>query len=601
MARRTVVVFFVQFFFCSAFAADRNGITWIEYPSSGVVLGQGYNLLTDNPATGTCVDFRPIQDASQETSYRFEEVISKTQTMSKLDISASGSLKMAVLNATASLNFLTKESYDVETKKFLLTVDVTNSALFASPSFDYKLGSKNLVPFVGPNNMADAGAGDTAGSTPSSSSPPGSPPPAAGAPPQTAIEWNPNPKNHPSDIERCGHGFVAAIVSGASVQAFMTWSNEDAKSLTDIQGSLEADIGGIFSVKGSIRAVQEHNTTVNKSKISVFKSGGAGSQLAVNYDTLKTSLLGLPREALSSPKPLRIGILPYTALSKLNAIDDVNALYFQKMVSAFFLATDVFDKTSSIIENQFTVKGLDRQNYKAPFAIFPFQKYLETNSAALKLASDLSTLLTVCRENAVKRSGQPIADPARQAWQQAFRNQEASRFSPLLVASTPAKPLRELFQDDIAAVRSANLATAGDATKNCGPEGQAFASAIPEAINLTAKEIAERPIFFDDLSSSVQKELVVIKQDYDKATAAATTPAAAEDARKKLFERLTTLLNAHKDVNISSALFRGLCARSIDNPICQYGQPQFMTQTRQLVDYQNLSFAALENIKAGSP
>src|SRR5690606_20915319 len=125
-------------------------------PQAGVVLGQGYNLLTDSPSTGTCVNFRAVQDPSQQISYTFDEVTSKTETMSKLDISASGSLKMAILNASASLNFLTQEEFDVDTKKFLLTANVVNSALFAAPSYDYKLGAKNLVPYVGTNFGAAA-------------------------------------------------------------------------------------------------------------------------------------------------------------------------------------------------------------------------------------------------------------------------------------------------------------------------------------------------------------------------------------------------------------------------------------------------------------
>jgi len=56
------------------------------------------------------------------------------------------------------------------------------------------------------------------------------------------------------------------------------------------------------------------------------------------------------------------------------------------------------------------------------------------------------------------------------------------------------------------------------------------------------------------------------------------------------------VLNQQKKIYVSSALLSALCANNIDNPICQFGQQAFISQTVGEANYQNLSFAALEAI-----
>ncbi len=551
------------------------------------MLGQGYNLLTDSPSTGTCVDFHAVQDPSQQTSYSFDEVTSKTETMSKLDISASGSLKMAILKATASLNFLTQEEFDVDTKKFLLTATVVNSALFAAPSYDYKLGAKNLVPYVG-TNFGTADPKNTEETT------------FQAEEPVTSITWN--DANFKSDIEKCGHGFIAAIISGASVQAFMTMSTEDADSLTDIKGSLKADIGGIFSVSGSLASKQEHNSLVTSSNVSVFKSGGSGGPLAVDYEKLKASLLNLPKEAASTPRPLKIGILPYSALSKLNTTDDVTALFFQKGVSAYFLALDVFERTSSIIEDNFSATGLAQPDRRQPFALQPFEKYLATNTAALRLASDLSSLLVLCRDQAITDGKKPQDDPARSAWQGAIvamqrvdPSQTVKRFSDDPEAQLS---LEIAFDSAISDLQTPDV-DRSLVVKTCSPDSSVFNDGVQRAIELTADEIAQRPVFFADMDATAQNEVVSAWTDFNNSRASNPTPEQLTQAQELFFTRLTKVLNQHKTINVSSALFRALCSNNIDNPLCQYGQSEFISETEAISNYSGINFVALETI--GNP
>ena len=284
-------------------------ITWMEYPEAGVVIGQGYNLLEHKPTHGTCVTFVPIQDPSQEISYRFQEVTSTTDIRSQLNISASGSLQMAILNASARLNFLSDETFHLDTKKFLLRATVTNSSLFAAPSVGFKKG----VLILGSDSPAAQYVSDH----------------RFGSIELSQVEDRFN-------TSKCGHGFVAAIISGAEIDAFLTWNRTDANSLANITGGVEANIAEIFSVRGSLESRQQSQSIKESTSVSVFKVGGSSGKIAYDLDGLKSSLNQLAIEASTLPKPIRIGVLPYSSLSSDPVASNIQAEVFQDAVAAYF-------------------------------------------------------------------------------------------------------------------------------------------------------------------------------------------------------------------------------------------------------------------------
>ncbi|WP_298983113.1 hypothetical protein [uncultured Roseibium sp.] len=358
-------------------SAEQEGIIWLEYPSDGVVLGQGYNLLEDRPSYASCVDFLPVQDPSQLVEYRFNEVNSHTETKSLTNISASGSMKMAILNASARLSFLSNETFSSDTTKFYLTARVTNSTLFASPSLPFKAGVS--VPNPAANTIT--------------ASEPTSP---------DGERLNIAPEDA-RNVEKCGHGFVAAIVSGAAIDAFLTFTKSDATSLADIKGGLEADIASVFKVSGNFQQRQESVSKQDSTSISLYRFGGKGTQLAYDLKGLKQSLKDIVKDATQTPKPIRVGILPYRYLYTQPDFSGAwSADSFSEAIDAFFVAKDVFEKTDAAIQKvESLVDTADRPNRKVRDPILLLNDarlYVDLNTEAMQLANRLSTVLLLCRQ-----------------------------------------------------------------------------------------------------------------------------------------------------------------------------------------------------------
>lgn len=598
--RQRSIFFFVLSFIVakSALAQSSDDIVWIEYPEAGVVLGQGYNLLNDQTTYGTCVNFVPVQDPSQEISYNFNEVTSTTDIKSKLNISASGSLKMAILKASARLQFLTDEKFNLETKKFHLQVNVVNSAAFAAPSPSYKVGARNIgiseiVPALNDDDAAEEfDISDLVNGS---------------------IEISAEDKEN---VSKCGHGFVAAVVSGASLDAFITYTNSDSKSLTDIQGGLEADIAGIFTVKGSLESRQEHDRLQKSTNIRVFKSGGVGSAISYDYDSLKSSLSQITTDAVSSPKPIRIGIVPYSALNQLPNSETISAQNFSKAVAAFFLVRDVFEKTSSIIDRHYSADPIATRQTEEPIYIHSFDKYLELNSRSLNLLSKISKVLTLCREEANEANAALAADDATRTRFEPFLAQVVSqpefriRTSPtegneqnLVSAST----VNERFDTDMNALQErggdveakASACSIDDQTD--GSEKSFLSLAIDEGIELTAQEIAHRPVYWSELSASDRRKIAALvlgvielaKQNNQNPDEFSD---ALGDGYKQFTDKMNDILSVHVKINSSSRLFRQLCSRNIDNPICAFSQSEFIEMSKPTVSVSGVKFTVVRDM-----
>jgi len=547
--------------------AQQDSIVWLDYPEDGVVLGQGYNLLEDRVVYGNCVNFVPQQDPSQTVDYRFEEVNSTTEVKSKTSISASGSLKMAILKASARLSFLSDEKFKLDTTKFLLTARVTNSALFAAPSVGFKTGIK--IPTGGTNKSPDEYSEVR----------------------QITAELS-DIRNH----EKCGHGFVAVIVSGAAIDAFLTSSKSNADALANIKGGLKADIAGIFSVSGSFEQRQESKKSQDAMSISMFRYGGAKTELAFDLPGLKSSLKQLVADAAATPKPIRIGVIPYRFLdTQVPLTGGYTADKFSNAVAGYFLAKDIFQRTSDIIDdskeiplNPVNVEAGDAPIFKARETI----DYLELNSDALTLANRLSTLLLNCRSqiDAINDAmGSQFDSVSSQSDSDGKPEDVANSGQPKLTAeavslmastaiSVLGAPGTDVINDMLAADKL-DIATteklfsdARDAltTLNVGSDFDAdsleacrvkkedgktsYLAEAPEmAIKLTAQELALRPIYWNELGARYQAEVRLANE--------LQTPSKREAA---IIEVLTDYNFTHRVTEIR----RSICSFDFTHPIC---------------------------------
>lgn len=380
--------------------AQDDDIVWIDYPEEGAVLGQGYDLLNGRVTYGSCVDFVPVQDPSQVITYKFEEVNSTTEVVSKTSISASGSMKMAIVKASARLSFLSDEKFSLNTSKFLLSAEVTNSALFAAPSIGLKKGASIAIPVVSGKEQHDVDLLS-----------------------KHLLKKAVIPKGDDvtifENVKLCGQGYVAAIVSGAAVDAFLTMSKSNAESLAEIKGGLEADIAGVFKVSGSFEQQQSSKAVQDSTSVSVFRYGGATGDIAYDLVSLKDSLKSLVTDAASQPKPVRIGIIPYKRIST-DLLKTIEADDYSVAISAYFLAKDIMERSAQSLKVLGEVPpqpGKQRVPGRRP--IYYNKDLLEYDklfTQAQRHASRISNLLSFCREDSsATNNAQSGPEPAAEA------------------------------------------------------------------------------------------------------------------------------------------------------------------------------------------
>lgn len=590
-ARRLVSILVVLLGAAAPGSAREGDIIWIDYPEEGAVLGQGYDLLKGSVTYGTCVDFVPIQDPSQSVSYRFEEVNSSTEVVSNTQISASGSMKMAMINASARLSFLSNEKFTLKTSKFLLNATVTNSALFAAPSLDYKKGGLVAAPSV-------------AAGTPSGQSP------ADKFANRNAISIKPNESLQ--NITKCGQGFVAAIVSGAAVDSFLTMSKQNADALAEIKGSLEADIGSVFKVSGSFEQQQSSKKAQDATTISVFRYGGSEGKVAYDLEELKKSLADLVKDAATAPKPVRIGIIPYNRIDT-SFLSGYGASTFYEQIAAYFLSKDVVDRTTDTLRLMQDVpdqaKGPRVPGDRPLLLASDVGTYEGLNNRALRLANRLSIMLSLCREDANAANdelGKP--DPAAAARSvvlgaaaRAFgttkalsRSERSSinqtlRVGPVRAdgAPAPSQPseadMEQLFEQDAVALSKEIPSNATEAEASAIIESRIDACAVrpasgkpptflwlaPQyALVLTANDLATRPTYWSELGQRYREK---VRLEIEKAVAAAGVAAAKDLNPVQVRAALMPVLEEFHKLYRVAGLRRGICKGDAGHPICATG------------------------------
>ncbi|MBY5456872.1 hypothetical protein HFO89_10920 [Rhizobium leguminosarum] len=522
---------------CGQGAAAKESIVWLDYPDEGVVLGQGYSLLEDRPTYGTCVDFVPIQDPSQEVRYKLEEVNSHTEVESVTNISASGAMKMAILQATARLSYLSDEKFSTDSTKFWLSATVTNSALFAAPSIDYKAGGS--IPRTGDSDLAEK-----YGSV------------------RTITFKDEKDKGN---VSKCGQGFIGVVVSGAALDSFLTFSKANSDSLAQIKGGLEANIANIFSVSGSFEQRQKAISTQDSTQITLYRYGGSGGEIAYDLAGLKRTVSALTSEAASTPKAVKVGIVPYSSLDQEPGAMGLDAQRYSRALAAYFLDIDVVSRTGDYIEAFF-----DRQSSElpvpapskagaAPIYMSELNSYVELNAKALKAANGLSHMLSLCRDEA------------------ASQNRQISQTRAAGVKVVPEAPkldslTLESVQDKVSSAKIATVMAddhsgqQGVKPEDCliGGNGGNFLSDAPAvAIGLTAQEIGLRPIYWRDLGIRYTSMLELNDVINPKG-----------DPNAEQTEALKSLTEFNK-IYRADSLRRTICARNFSHPLCALDQAAF--------------------------
>jgi hypothetical protein len=412
---------------------------------------------------------------------------------------------------------------------------------------------------------------------------------------------------NPSDaknVEKCGHGFVTAIVSGAAIDAFLTYTKTDATALADIKGGLKADIASVFKVSGSFEQRQESVSKQNSTSISMYRFGGNGAQLVYDLTGLKTSLKDIVKDATQSPKPIRIGVLPYRYLDTQPGFTGAwSADTFAEPIDAFFMAKDVFERTEAAIDKiESLVDTKDRAARKVNDPILFLNDvgpYVDMNTKAMRHANRLSTILLLCRNltnNINNASNDPppkdgdgvgaLRNEAREAAISAlgtpsigvaFNNRAFPASSSSVILSTDEdwdKHLTKLYLRDAAAL-SSPLPVGSDASTWSEAERERIqycqtrldtktdswvtdtflARSVAYALRLQASELSRRPIYWGDLGA--------LRKNKIKGIVGNTSISAPQ----KLSEIIDVLSTFQQYIR-TTGYRREICDFSFTHPVC---------------------------------
>lgn len=368
-------------FLVSGPAISSDSLVWLPYPDDGITLGQGFDILRNQKTPAVCVDYVPVEDAGLETSYDTSTLNSFTDVFSSLDIRSSGALDMSIFRASSKLQFANKIKTTSIGERFMFNANILRGVLYASPQKSFKRGAKN--PASQKPNAIDE------------------PPP-----PHVAFRQDLDGIADFDFSTQCGHGFVSAIVTGIELNAAITTHKKTSEDSAKLSGSLKVEaLEGLIKGSGSIDGRSETVKSLETSQLNSFILGGEQYSLPTTIEKLREFVVRLPTLADRHPRPVRIAISPYSALTTGGDFSVFhNASTLRPLIYSYFAAREARDRIASILEDLET----DSQD-KSIFIHDEIELFREThsiNQVMLELQEILSTCRSVLSEGNSERSAQ---------------------------------------------------------------------------------------------------------------------------------------------------------------------------------------------------
>lgn len=374
---RLLLVCTSVFFVCSSStsALAEDSIVWLPYPEDGITLGQGFDLLSNRKTSGVCVQFVPVEDGGLETSYFLSTLNSFSDVLSSMNISASGALDMStVLTASMQLGFANRIRTTKTNDKFLFNANIQRGALYTSPQRSSKLGARH--PFEEGTSIDQ----------------------------EATVDFRDDLPNSRLDmVTQCGHGFVSAIVSGVQLNTAIDTSTVDSKTASTFSGSLKLDVlGGLITGSGSVEGESEEKNVLNKSSITSYIKGGERYSLPRDIPELGEFVHNLPTLATEQPRPIKIAITPYSALSARGDAANVSVLAdastLRPLVYAYFAVREARHRIAELLDDWGAIE--ERRLFVIPGKLKLFQEMHELTL----LMSRTQELLRFCQSEFSKQN-----------------------------------------------------------------------------------------------------------------------------------------------------------------------------------------------------
>jgi hypothetical protein len=308
------------------------GAREVDYPDGGVVLGAGWNSVTDRPIDSVCLSFSKVSSNGQESEVSIVRIDEKDSLMREVGISygasASASYGAASGSFSAKRDFVEKSSIENHVLNVLVKSKVVNGVSFIAPN-DGETGA-GVFGAVTLNEYGSEALGQGEGGE----------------------------IRRKEFFEKCGDSFVAGIVRGAELYALynMSAENRDVSKEEGIQLQGKGSYIG-FSASGdySSRQINKQIGSYHTDSITYYHSAHRGLPLPYREEQISDALQYLgnaqdPDEAY----PFRLLLRRYDSLPEFDtyipfgvSIDEQRESYRQRLLGMAGYLNQVIDITRS--------------------------------------------------------------------------------------------------------------------------------------------------------------------------------------------------------------------------------------------------------------
>lgn len=308
-------------------------VQWFAYPEGGVSLGQGFDLLTGAPTPASCLNFVANYDNGLDTKISFTEINSFVDTMSSMKISGSGKLKLALLDASASVS-IANESHVTKTFKYVgVNARVFLGASYVAPVRDRKYPPEGETSSVGSDDEAPAITFTDA----ALNAWPGLSDEATGA--------------HVSAYTICGSGYVSSIVRGVELNAILDTENSSYVDGAEFSGQLKTRIlAGVAKLQADARGTSSAKTQFEQIRVNARIVGKKNYAIPLNGIELNKFITELPKDLEDSARPILIAVTPYENLYPQAKGAYATASDFTELIDAWFIAREARTRLLAAIE-----------------------------------------------------------------------------------------------------------------------------------------------------------------------------------------------------------------------------------------------------------
>ena len=353
-----------------------SDVVWIPYPREGIALGQGYDLLNNRKSSAVCIDFYEREDKGLETSYDISRVRSFSETFSKFDISASGQLDLALLKASASMQFANSARTISNAERYAVVARVRRGAFHVSP-----------VPAPNPVAVQSSSGNqseDSQISTENNDS--------------FQIQWKKNGITEKNFNNLCGTHYVAVIINGIDIKATITTSESSSDENSSFGGKAEVELGAFFKGKAEISGESEAAQKLHNSSIISHIIGGDKYKLPTTVEQLAAHIReATDRQIDEAARPMMIGVRSYQGIgtgSSIDAFESADTL--KPAIFAYFSAREALDRLN--LADEFRLTALTNPEESEGLILSDEYEIYNNLDNAYRSMVSLRGALQICRD-----------------------------------------------------------------------------------------------------------------------------------------------------------------------------------------------------------